>query len=188
MKTLIFNGSPRKNGDTISLISKIESLLEGECKVLDAYSCDISACIDCRCCHKADGCCINDGWKALDEYIRSCDNIIIASPIYFSELTGQLLAITSRLQSYWISRHFRENELIPKKKFGGIILVGGGDGHMSTPIETATCLLKHMNTKTIFEPICYHETEIQSPIEDQSTLEKIDQLAVLLNENYQSQK
>ena len=186
MKTLIFNGSPRKNGDTISLLKKLESLLIGDCKVLNAYSCNIAPCVDCRYCHTSDGCCINDGWQELDEYIKSCDNIIIASPNYFSELSGQLLAVTSRLQSYWIARHYRNDELIPKKKLGGIILVGGGDGNMSTPAETATCLLNHMNARTVFEPICCHKTDIHPAIEDELVLEKIEALASFLNTNNQT--
>ena len=186
MKTLIFNGSPRKNGDTISLLKKLESLLIGEYKVLNAYSCNIAPCVDCRYCHKSDGCCINDEWQELDEYIKSCDNIIIASPNYFSELSGQLLAVTSRLQSYWIARHYRNNELIPKRKLGGIILVGGGDGNMLTPTETATCLLNHMNARNVLDPICYHKTDIQPAIEDELVLEKIEELARFLNANNQT--
>jgi multimeric flavodoxin WrbA len=37
MKTLIFNGSPRKNGDTVFLINKLKESLNGEIKVIDTY-------------------------------------------------------------------------------------------------------------------------------------------------------
>ena len=37
MKTLILNGSPRKNGDTVSLISKIIEDLKGDYMIVDAY-------------------------------------------------------------------------------------------------------------------------------------------------------
>ena len=33
MKTLILNGSPRKNGDTVSLIKKLTQQLNGEYKI-----------------------------------------------------------------------------------------------------------------------------------------------------------
>ena len=42
MKTLILNGSPRKNGDTVSLIEKIVERIVGEYRILDAYRCNIS--------------------------------------------------------------------------------------------------------------------------------------------------
>ena len=37
MKTLILNGSPRKNGDTASLIEKITEKIVGEYRIVDAY-------------------------------------------------------------------------------------------------------------------------------------------------------
>ena len=43
MKTLILNGSPRKNGDTVSLINKLTEQLDGEYKIVNAYYSDISA-------------------------------------------------------------------------------------------------------------------------------------------------
>lgn len=42
MKTLVFNGSPRINGDTVSLIQMITEKIPGECKMVNAYRCDIS--------------------------------------------------------------------------------------------------------------------------------------------------
>ena len=36
MKTLIINGSPRKNGDTVSLINVLTEHLTGEYKIVDA--------------------------------------------------------------------------------------------------------------------------------------------------------
>ncbi len=39
MRTLIFNGSPRKNGDTKSLIDEMTNILDGEILIIDAYEC-----------------------------------------------------------------------------------------------------------------------------------------------------
>jgi len=49
-------------------------------------------------------------------YIQECDNILIASPLYFSELTGKLLDVGSRLQTYFCARFFRNEEPIVKSK------------------------------------------------------------------------
>lgn len=101
MKTLIFNGSPRKDGDTGSLINKVTNAIKGDYKIVNAYTCNISACIDCRFCWKNQGCVIQDEMQDVYAYIQECDNILIASPIYFSELTGKLLDVGSRLQTYF---------------------------------------------------------------------------------------
>lgn len=47
MKTLILNGSPRSNGDTASLLNVITQNITGEYRIVNAYGCDISPCIDC---------------------------------------------------------------------------------------------------------------------------------------------
>ena len=183
MKTLILNGSPRKNGDTKTVINRLTTLLEGEVKIVDAYYCNIAPCIDCRYCFENEGCCVEDEWQSVHEYLKTCDNVIIASPNYFSELSGQLLAVTSRLQNYFCAKFFRNVEPDLKKKLGGIIIVGGGDGGMATPIRTAKILLNHMNAKTTFKPICFHDTNNKPAIEDVSVLKMVDELAEFLNQN-----
>ncbi len=60
MKTLILNGSPRINGDTGRLIKIFTEKKIDEYKIIDAYRCNISACLDCRDCWKNNGCSIND--------------------------------------------------------------------------------------------------------------------------------
>jgi len=112
MKTLIFSGTPRKNGDTMALINEFIKYLDGEYKI----DCHIHPCIDCRYCWQNDGCCINDEMQEVYKYIQECDNILIASPLYFSQLTGQLLAITSRLQTYFCARYFQNIKPIKKEK------------------------------------------------------------------------
>jgi len=46
--------------------------------------------------------------QEIYKYIEECDNILIASPLYFSELTGKLLVVGSRLQTYFCARFFRK--------------------------------------------------------------------------------
>lgn len=145
MKTLIFNGSPRINGDTASLINFVIPKLNGEYKIVNAYFDHISPCIDCRYCWTASDCAIEDEMHQVYAYIEECDNIIIASPIYFSELTGKLLDIVSRLQMYYCAKHFRNESLIHKTKTGAVILVGGGDGNPGRAYDTACTTLRLMN-------------------------------------------
>ena len=66
MKTLIFNGSARKNGETQSMIDALTAQLEGEYKVVNAHSCNVRACVDCRYCWEHPACSIQDGWQEID--------------------------------------------------------------------------------------------------------------------------
>ena len=91
MKTLILNGSPRKNGDTAQLLELAKAQLQGTYHVVSAYTADIHPCIDCRHCQKQFDCIFADEMEAVYTYLKDCDRILLASPIYFSELTGSLL-------------------------------------------------------------------------------------------------
>lgn len=180
MKTLIFNGSPRKNGDTMALINEFRKHISGDVRVVDAYFSNIKPCIDCRYCRTNKGCTQKDDMQEVFDYIEECDNIIIASPLYYSELSGQLLAIMSRLQTYWCARFFRKTELIIKKKNGAFFLVGGGDGSREKAIDTAECLLHKMNAKSI-GTVYSHNTENILAKDDKEALENIKALAIKLN-------
>lgn len=182
MKTLIFNGSPRKNGDTVSLINKVTDGLAGEYKIVNAYTCNISPCMDCRFCRENPGCTIQDEMQDIYEYIQECDNIIVASPIYFSELTGKLLDVGSRLQTYFCSRFFRKEVPIQESKRGAVILVGGGDGRMDKAYETACTLLHHMNCHNIHALVSAHNTDKLPAIDDKDALAEIENIIQFLND------
>lgn len=95
---------------------------------------------------------------------------LIASPIYFSELTGKLLDVGSRLQTYFCAGFFRKENPIPKSKKGAVILVGGGDGHMDKAYGTACTLLHHMNCCDIHESVFSHNTNIRPAVNDKQAL------------------
>lgn len=69
MKTLILNGSPRKDGDTVFLINKLLYRLQDEYKIIDCYTADIAPCIDCRCCREKLSCLIKDEMQEFYAYL-----------------------------------------------------------------------------------------------------------------------
>ncbi len=181
MKTLIFNGSPRPEGDTSSLIRGVTGKLQGEYRQVDAYGTDIASCVDCRWCFSHPGCQICDGMQDIYRYIDECDNIIIASPIHFSELSGELLALLSRLQAIYCARTFQGVELVRKEKRGAILLAGGGDGSSERACTTARILLHTMGCTSICDPIISHHTNERPAIEDEEAMEGAVKIAEYLN-------
>ena len=182
MKTLIFNGSPRKNGDTAKLLEKLCATLEGEVRIVRAYDCDISPCVDCRYCWKHSGCAIKDGMEEIYGWIKDCDNIVIASPVYFSTLTGPLLSVLSRVQTLFCSRFFRGE---PRKggKRGAVIVVGGGDGSPDGAVKTARMLLRQMDVDEILPVVSFHDTNHRAAAEDEETCRKVEEIAAALNDH-----
>lgn len=181
-RTLILNGSPRKRGDTASLLRILREDLAGEIREVDCYWADISPCIDCRSCRRELRCVIDDGMQALYPYIRACDRIVIASPIYYNELTGKLLDVASRFQLYYSARFFRQEDPGLRPKKGGVVLVGGGDGDPKKAYATAKILLRQLNVTEVFPLICSHGTNTLPAIEDEKAVSAVRKLAEFLNE------
>jgi len=181
MKTLIINGSPRPYGDTVSMLDILREKLSGDSFVIDAYRCNIAPCIDCRYCRTHPGCAVQDDMQKVYDYLQDCDNVVIASPIYFSELTGKVLDLCSRLQTYFSANAFRGESPVTKEKRGAVILVGGGDGSPQKAYSTARTILKLMNCQDIHELVCSHGTDKMRAVKDEQAVNGVKHVAAFLN-------
>lgn len=180
MKTLIFNGSPRRKGNTAYLIERLKGKLRGETEVINCYGYFETGCIDCRHCRK-EAKCVSEKWNALDRKIQEADNIVLASPIYFSNLTGDMMNCLSRTQVYWSARFIRHEEPISKKKKGGLILTYAGNAKIDISLTTARILLNNMNAKDQFTPVISDDTDIVESEDDEKAKKQCDELAAFLN-------
>ncbi len=160
MKTLIFNGSPRRNGDTACLLREMKSVLAGEVMEVSAYYGGISPCVDCRHCWKDDGCAINDGMQAVYRAMEEYDNIVVASPLHFSELTGPLMSLAGRFQCLYAGKRFRGRPYGGKKKHGVLILTGGGDGSPEPAVRWANRFFRFANAECVGSVLSLHTDDV----------------------------
>ena len=181
MKTLILFGSPRKNGDTAALTEILCRDLVGGYRLIDVYSADISPCIDCRACRTRPGCVLDDAMNEVYDCLTCCENIVIASPVYFAELTGRMLDAASRLQTLFSARRFRGEKPEIRPKRGGVILVGGGSGGADRAFETAKLIMRQMNCRDVFDPVCSPNTDLLPAREDEKALAQLSKLTAFLN-------
>ena len=79
------------------------------------------------------------------------------------------------------AKFFRKEELSIKPKRGAVILVGGGDGKIEKPYETACTLLHHMNCYDIHEVVCSFNTNVVPAIEDEAAVDGVRRIAEFLN-------
>ncbi len=100
MKIVIINGSPRKNGATAKLLHAFERELltmEGaSVTFIDVSALDIKPCIGCMTCYRNGKCCLKDDGDRISELIGSADGIIMGSPTYASNVSGQLKVLIDR--------------------------------------------------------------------------------------------
>ena len=105
MKIIGVNGSPRKNKNTAIILKKA---LEGaqscgaETDLIHLYDLEYKGCISCFACKLINGgsygkCAFKDGLTPVLEKIADADAIILASPIYFESVTGNMRSFMERL-------------------------------------------------------------------------------------------
>ena len=141
MKTLIINGSPKKNGDIAALLAAFRTHLSGEVKEVSCHD-PISPCLDCRCCWEKSGCAVRDGMQEIYAYLEECDNIVLASPVWFSSLSGPMLNIASRFQTIYAGKYIRKDRKPGKIRNGVLILAGGDPGTEYAAAQSAKIILK----------------------------------------------
>lgn len=104
MKFIGINGSPRKGWNTSTLV---KNALEGaksegaDIEMIDLYDLDFKGCISCFNCKRKDRtvqtCQKCDGLKPLLEKITTCDGLILGSPIYMGNISGEMQSFVERL-------------------------------------------------------------------------------------------
>ena len=91
MKVLIFNGSPRNNGTTATVLHRIETELKKGDVEVDFYnlgSIEMSHCTGCCSCYRTGACCLSDDAEILSQKISEADGIVLGSPTYASNVSG----------------------------------------------------------------------------------------------------
>ncbi len=182
MKTLILNGSTKRHGDTAALIEAFREALTGEVLELSFFD-GISPCVDCRDCWANPGCSLNDALRPHYPFFEACDNLVLASPVWFSELSGPLLNLCSRLvQPYFAARRFRNEIPAVRKKSGVLILTAGGEKNTEEKAaETAHTLFKSMNALPCVANVFSLDTDNLPTARDEKALHQAREAAQLLD-------
>ena len=101
-RIMILNGSPRKNGKTASLVrSFTEGALSSGNEVKEFYidGMAIKSCKGCDACMTNGGNCVqkDDDMSLIYDCFEWCDVMVLASPMYWGTVTGQLKIVVDRL-------------------------------------------------------------------------------------------
>lgn len=102
MKILVLNGSPRPKGNTRNMI---DAFCEGaasvghQVDVVDVCRKQISGCMACEYCHtKGKGACVpKDDMQEIYDLLKDTEMLVLASPIYYHGISGQLKCVVDRL-------------------------------------------------------------------------------------------
>ena len=126
---MIIDGGPRKTFNTASMLQKFAEgaksvSSEIEVKTVRLYGLDYKGCMSCMACKikgKASNVCkFKDALTPILEEIAQADGLVLGSPIYFGQITGQMQAFLERLAFPWLS--YNDYSMTAPKKMPVVLM------------------------------------------------------------------
>ena len=126
MKVLAIDGGPRKGWNTETLLKKA---LEGaasagaETEMVRLYDLNFKGCVSCLGCKlrkepRPNRCLLRDDLTAVLDKAHEADAVILGSPIYFSEITGEARCFLERFLFQYLNYDDPSSPLSPAKRMG----------------------------------------------------------------------
>jgi len=108
MQVLAFIGSPRKKGNTETLLEAVRRGVVragGQVETIRLCELKINPCTGCGGCDRTGVCVQEDDMTQLYGKIIAADRVVVASPIYFYGITAQAKAFVDRCQALWCRKY-----------------------------------------------------------------------------------
>jgi multimeric flavodoxin WrbA len=105
----------------------------------------ISSCRECRHCSIDGECIVKDEMQLIYPKMMECDLLLIASPVFFTSVSGQLKIFIDRFQRFWALKYELGKNIISKTDRKGILISCAG----SKPQDIFDCTKKI--TRALFD-------------------------------------
>ena len=178
-KIIIVDGGPRKNFNTAAMLQKFADGVNAaglgiETKTIRLYELNYKGCMSCMACKikgKATNLCrFKDELSPVLEEIAMADGLVLGSPIYFGDVTGQMRTFLERLAFPWLS--YNDYSLTATKKMPVLLIetMNGlpdknnsqGYGSMEYCISTALGQPEHLVAYNTYQVKNYDHYELGS--------------------------
>jgi multimeric flavodoxin WrbA len=122
MKIVCLLGSPRSNGNSTSIANRFTETaakLGAEVRSFELNTLSYRGCQGCYACKKGlEHCVLDDDLTGVLDAVQAADLVVLASPVYFGEITSQLKGFIDRSFSYLKADYItnpQPGRLSPKK-------------------------------------------------------------------------
>lgn len=158
-KILILKGSPRPNGNSSALADRVAEGARSAGGLVESFllqRMNILPCDGCRSCRgEIDSyCVIQDDMQILYPKLLEADAILIASPVYWFEVSAQTKAFIDRTYALDTNKEYAKltgkKNLLSGKRFGLVLTYGNEDIFLSgaiNPIRWFQDVCRYMNAE-----------------------------------------
>ena len=137
MKIVCLLGSPRKEGNSTLIAKRFSDTAEklgAQVRTIALNELDYRGCQACMACKtKLDRCVLSDDLTEVLDAIRDADAVVLASPVYFWDVTGQVKTFLDRTFSYLTPDFMTapvKSRLSPGKKLVFVLTQGNPDPNL----------------------------------------------------------
>jgi multimeric flavodoxin WrbA len=141
MKIVCLKGSPRSGGNSAAIADRLlaaATKLGAETSVFELNRLSYRGCQGCYACKKKlDRCILEDDLTAVLAAIHEAETVVLATPVYYGDLSGQLKCFIDRTFSYLVPDYITNpnpSRLLPGKKLVFIITQGQPDAGLFADI------------------------------------------------------
>lgn len=152
MKAICIIGSPRGNGNTAYIVDKVIEGMKTQDIIVSRYclgDMKIGYCLGCKSCYEDGKCIQQDDINIIMQDLMESDIVLVASPSYWGDITGQLKVFFDRNTPYCNTNMKRP--IFPEGKVGISIAIRAGQTKMENIhiIESIEHYFGHLGIKPI---------------------------------------
>ena len=168
MNILGISGSPNKNGSTAYAVHYALDVLDKdglETRYLSLSGRDIHPCIGCWKCIETGECIFDDDMNEILDGMRWCDGLILASPVYYGLITGQMKVMMDRSVPV---RAYKGAFGMAGKVGGGIACGGFRNGGQELTLQCIQTYMLQQNMRVVSDgpPYAHSGATIVGKAED----------------------
>lgn len=132
MKVLGIGSSPREGGNTDLLLDQVlEGARDAGASVEKVILNDLvfRPCQGCGGCAMTGVCVLRDGMSQVYRKVGDSDILVVASPVYFGNITAQLKSMIDRFHCAWVAKNvLKKKTALSRKRRKGIFICASAEG------------------------------------------------------------
>ncbi|MBP2654786.1 MAG: hypothetical protein H6Q73_2355 [Firmicutes bacterium] len=162
-KVVIFNGSPRMDGNTATILNIVARGVRdngAQVKFYTLFKMKFMACQSCFACRMNDDCIIRDELHGALQEVKTADGVVVGSPIYMMQMTGPVKNMYDRLFPLTDSQY---NPRFGTKKLLTVYSQGIENSHMfESYFEYTAAMFPMLGLKLIGNIVCVNANDPES--------------------------